>query len=112
MDRKRFEKLVEQALGRLPEIFRNRLTNVAIVVEDSPPRELGRDDLLLGVFHGVPLTEKSVFHATLPDRVFLYQRNIEAVCSSDEEVCRQVRDTLLHELGHFFGLSEEELRDL
>ena len=112
MDRTRFEMLVEQALERLPEVFRKKLTNVAIIVEDLPPREVDRDDTLLGLFHGVPLTERSVFYASLPDRIFLYQRNIEAVCSGDEEIRRQIRNTLLHELGHFFGLSENELRDV
>ncbi len=114
MDRKRFQKLVEQALARLPERFRKKLTNVAITVEDSPAREhrvAAGEGLLLGLFHGVPLTEKSVFQATPPDRILLYQKNIEAVCATDEEVCRQVRDTLLHEVGHYFGLNEDELAD-
>lgn len=112
MERERFEKLVEQSLARLPKVFRSKLTNIAIIVEDKPPREAGRDDLLLGLFHGVPLTDKSTFQISMPDRIFLYQRNIEAVCSSDEEIRREIRATLLHELGHYFGLSEEELRDV
>ena len=112
MERGPFEKLVEQELERLPPIFRERLTNVAIIVEDTPPREPERDGLLLGLFHGIPRTEKSVFSSTPPDRIFLYQKNIEAVCSTEAEVRRQVRATLLHELGHYFGLSEEELRDV
>jgi predicted Zn-dependent protease with MMP-like domain len=112
MDRKRFERLVEQALARLPEVFRRKLSNVAIVVEDLPPEEAGRDDLLLGYFHGVPLTEKSTFQITLPDRIVLYRKNIEAVCSTDEEVRREIRATLLHELGHFFGLGEDDLRNV
>lgn len=112
MERKRFEKLVEQSLALLPDVFRSRLTNVAIIVEDAPPQEPERGTLLLGLFHGVPRTEKSVFFAAPPDRIFLYQKNIEAVCASDEEIRRQVRATLLHELGHYFGLSEAELRGL
>jgi len=112
VDRKRFERLVEQALARLPEPFRSKLTNIAIIIEDRPPREAQRHDLLLGLFHGVPLTEKSTFQANLPDRIFLYQKNIEAVCSTDEEIRRELRATLLHELGHYFGLSEDELRDV
>jgi predicted Zn-dependent protease with MMP-like domain len=112
MDRKRFDRLVEQALERLPAVFRQKLTNVAIIVEDLPPRGVGRDGLLLGLFHGVPLTEKSTFYSTPPDRVYLYQKNIEAVCSSDEDIRREIRDTLLHELGHYFGMSEDELRGI
>ena len=112
MDRARFEKLVEQELGRLPRLFRKRLTNVAIIVEDVPPQEPDRDSLLLGLFHGIRRTEKSVFFSTPPDHIFLYQKNIEAVCSTEQEVRQQVRATLLHEVGHYFGLSEEELHDI
>jgi len=112
MERPRFEELVEEALAALPEVFRQKLTNVAVIVEDYPPREADDNALLLGLFHGVPRTEKSVFFATPPDQIFLYQKNIEAVCSTDEQVRREIRRTLLHELGHYFGLNENELRGL
>jgi predicted Zn-dependent protease with MMP-like domain len=112
MERKRFDQLVEQALEQLPEVFRQKLTNVAIIVEDRPPRDAEDGTILLGLFHGIPQTEKSVFYAAPPDRIFLYQKNIEAVCSSDGQVRGQIRDTLLHELGHYYGLSEDELRDI
>jgi predicted Zn-dependent protease with MMP-like domain len=111
MDKENFEALVAQALNGLPDEFRERLANIAIIVEDRPPQE-PHDGLLLGLFHGIPRTEKSVFFASPPDRIFLYQRNIEAVCASEAEVRRQVRATLLHEVGHYFGLSEDELRGL
>jgi len=103
---------VEQALAALPEVFRQKLSNVAVIVEDYPPREADDNALLLGLFHGIPRTEKSVFFATPPDQIFLYQKNIEAVCSNDEQVRREIRRTLLHELGHYFGLNEKELRGL
>ncbi len=109
MDRDRFEEIVEQALAQLPEKFRSRLTNVAILIEDRPAEPSDDHTLLLGLFHGVPLTEKSVFYAGFPDQIILYQKNIEAVSGNDRELRRQVRATLLHELGHYFGLSEEEL---
>ena len=112
MYQERFEKLVEQALKRLPRVFREKLTNIAIIIEDLPPREPGPGTLLLGLFHGVPRTEKSTFAPTTPDRIFLYQKNIEAISRSDEEIRQQVRDTLLHEVGHYFGMTEEELRDV
>jgi predicted Zn-dependent protease with MMP-like domain len=112
MNRKRFEKLVEEALERLPAEFRNRLANVAIIIEDAPPEEAEPGTLLLGLFHGVPWTGKSVFYATPPDQILLYQENIEAVSENDDEIRRQVRDTLLHELGHYFGLNEDELRGI
>ena len=110
MERSKFEALVEQAVNRLPRAFREKLTNVAIIVEDLPPEEAECEGLLLGLFHGIPRTEKSVFYSSPPDRIFLYQRNIEAVCRSEAEVRRQIRATLLHEVGHYFGLSEDELR--
>jgi predicted Zn-dependent protease with MMP-like domain len=112
MERSKFEALVAQALSGLPRTFREKLTNVAIIVEDVPPEEAESEGLLLGLFHGIPRTEKSVFFSTPPDRIFLYQRNIEAICASEAEVRWQVRATLLHEVGHYFGLSEDELRDL
>ena len=109
MERTKFEALVAQALDNLPKTFREKLTNVAIIVEDLPPKEAKSEGLLLGLFHGIPRTEKSVFLSTPPDRIFLYQRNIEALCASEAEVRRQIRATLLHEVGHYFGLSEDEL---
>ena len=110
MERRKFEALVAQALHGLPRTFREKLTNVVIIIEDLPPEEAESEGLLLGLFHGVPRTEKSVFSSSPPDRIFLYQRNIEAVCRSEAEVRRQLRATLLHEVGHYFGLSEDELR--
>ncbi len=110
MDRERFEELVDEAVEQLPRRFRDKLENVVIMVEDVPPRGLERDGLLLGLYHGVPRTQRSVFFSTPPDQIFLYQRNIEAICRNDEQVRRQIRKTLLHEIGHYFGLSEEELR--
>ena len=112
MDRERFETLVEQALDELPAAFRERLTNIAIIVEDLPPEGVKTRGLLLGLFHGIPRTEKSVFYAGLPDHIFLYQKNIEAICRSEADIRRQIRATLLHEVGHYFGLSEDELRGL
>jgi predicted Zn-dependent protease with MMP-like domain len=107
-----FDKLVEDALAQLPKVFRKKLSNVVITVEDLPPRGQGRDGLLLGIFHGVPLTEKSTFQIALPDRIVIYQKNIEAICKSEKDIQREIRATLLHELGHYFGLSEDELHDI
>src|SRR5690349_215641 len=83
MERSKFEALVAQALSRLPRTFREKLTNVVIIVEDLPPKEAESEGLLLGLFHGIPRTQKSVFLSTPPDRIVLYQRNIEAMCASE-----------------------------
>lgn len=112
MTRERFEQLVEEALAHLPKRFRQLMENVAVLVEDRPPRRRRSGKLLLGIFEGVPRTQKSVFDATPPDRIVLYQKNIEAVCETEDEIRHEVRLTVLHEIGHYFGLSEEELADV
>jgi predicted Zn-dependent protease with MMP-like domain len=116
MKREHFAKVVEEVLDSLPEEFRSRIRNVAILVEDFPPHQPSPQPgqqrrLLLGVFHGVPTTKKSIFDLpTGPDHIVLSQKNIEAVCSSEAEVREQIRLTVIHELGHYFGLDENELR--
>ena len=76
-------------------------------------RVLARDRLLLGLFHGVPTTKKSIFDLPMgPDHIVLYQNNIEAVCSSEAEVRDQIRLTVIHELGHYFGMDENQLKDV
>ena len=113
-----FVKVVEEALDSLPQEFRSRIHNVAILVEDFPPNQSARQPgqqrrLLLGIFHGVPATKKSVFDLpTGPAHIVLYQKNIEAVCSSEAGVREQIRQTLMHELGHYFGMTEEQLKDV
>jgi predicted Zn-dependent protease with MMP-like domain len=117
MNREHFVKLVEEALDSLPLEFRERIRNVAVLVEDLPAHQpspsAGPQRLLLGLFHGVPMTRKSVFDLTTgPDHIVLYQKNIEAVCSNETEVREQIRLTLMHELGHYFGMDENQLRDV
>jgi predicted Zn-dependent protease with MMP-like domain len=113
MKREDFVRLVEEALDSLPKEFRKRMSNIAVLVEDLPPEPLPSGKLLLGLFHGVPRTRKSVFDLpTGPDYVVLYQKNIEAVCSTEEEIREQIRLTVIHEVGHYFGMSEEQLKDV
>jgi predicted Zn-dependent protease with MMP-like domain len=118
MKREHFVKVVEEALDSLPQEFRNRIRNVAILVEDLPPNQPSPQPgqqrrLLLGLFHGVPTTKKSIFNLpTGPDYIVLYQKNIEAVCSNEAGVRGQIRLTVIHELGHYFGLDEKQLKDV
>jgi len=118
MKREDFVEVVEEALDSLPQEFRSRIRNVAVLVEDLPPnqplpRAGQRRRLLLGLFHGVPTTKKSTFDLpTGPDYIVLYQKNIEAVCSSEAQVREQIRRTVIHELGHYFGLDENQLKDV
>ncbi|HZP24163.1 MAG TPA: metallopeptidase family protein [Terriglobales bacterium] len=115
MSRDQFNRLVSEALDSLPAEFRRRINNVAVLVEDrpahEPPSAPGEPKrLLLGVFHGVPLTQRSSFQVLLaPSEIVLYQENIEAVCHNDEEVRQQVRRTVIHEFGHYFGMTEQQL---
>ena len=117
MERERFEKLVE-AIESLPEEIRSRMDNVAVVVEDRPsPREARRHSrsgrLLLGPYQGHPLTTRdSRYGMTFPDKIIIYQANVEAICSRDAEVKEEVRKTVLHEIAHHFGIDDARLRDL
>lgn len=116
MDRARFRQLVADALDSLPDEFLRRMDNIAVMVEDLPLEQpslpsSGPRKLLLGIFVGVPATQRSVF--SLPDgpaRIVLYQKNIESVCRTDDDIRHQVRLTVIHEVGHYFGMSEEQLR--
>jgi predicted Zn-dependent protease with MMP-like domain len=117
MKLKDFEAAVAEALDSIPEEFRRRIENVAVLVEDLPPQPIPSPPgqprrILLGLFHGVPRTQKSVFHGPIgsPDYVVLYKKNIESICSTEAEVREQIRLTIIHELGHYFGMSEEQLR--
>ena len=127
MEREKFVKLVEEALEGLPTKFRNRIHNVTVLVENVPPEQLPRrgarnprildsddaENLVLGIFEGVATTKKSVFDLpTGPDRIVLYQKNIEAVCSGEDEIRREIRLTVVHELGHYFGMTEAQLEDV
>lgn len=116
MEREEFSGLVKAAVKSLPRFFRRRMQNISIEVENYPgPEVLERTGLdrrsLLGLYQGVPLGKRSVWHnPTGPDRISIYQANIEAVARTPESIQELVRDVVMHEIGHYFGLSEEELR--
>ncbi len=116
MDRQRFEALVEQAVAELPKFFQEKLENIAIVIEDLPPLDIQTQypgGVLLGLYQGVPLRDRSVWsNYPYPDVISIYQRNIERICRTDEEIVRQARETVMHEIGHYFGMDEEQLREL
>jgi len=115
MDRKAFETLVERSLKRLPKKFLGELENIAIEVEDEPPQEV-LDDMgieegaLYGLYQGVPLTEREWnFGNVLPDRIVIYEGPIERDARNDDEVEEIVLDTVMHEIGHYFGFDDETL---
>lgn len=114
MQKRRFERLVEDTLDDLPTKFRERLENVAVVVEDYPDPQIVAKlgpGTILGLFSGVPNTFRSTFHSPQqPNIIYIYQRNIEAICPDEDMIKQQIRETMLHEVGHHFGLSEADLQ--
>ncbi len=118
MNRTAFEQLIQHALRRLPRRFKNKIRNIEIEVEDAPAKELLEDmgirnGTLFGLYQGVPLTQREWnFGNMLPDRIVIYQRPIEAAAKSDEDIEEIVLETVMHEVGHYFGFSDEELYDI
>jgi predicted Zn-dependent protease with MMP-like domain len=114
--RHRFEQLVTEAITLIPRRFRREMRNLALVVEDEPDDELLREmeieppDSLYGLYQGTPLPERAWAHGNaLPDRITLYQKPIEEDCEDEDEVRAVIGETLIHEVGHYFGLSEDEI---
>jgi predicted Zn-dependent protease with MMP-like domain len=120
MTREQFRSLVAEAIDSIPPRFARAMTNVAVVVEDSATQELlasmdlEPDDELFGLYEGTPLPERTWGHGnTLPDRITLFQHTIEDACDGDEDcIVMEIGDTLIHELGHYFGMSEDEIMEI
>ena len=110
-----FETLVAEALDAIPEEFQRHLRNTLVTVEERPSREqledlgVGRGGSLLGLYQGTPLTRRDANFASLPDAIVLFRQPILQASRSREDVVRQVQETVVHEIGHFFGLSDEDL---
>ncbi len=119
MNRDEFQALVKAALEDIPEKFRDAIQNVAIVIEDAPSAaqlaETGIEppDTLLGLYEGTPLPERQWAEGNkLPDKVTLFQRPLEESSDDEDDLIVAIGETLIHELGHYFGLSEEEIEDI
>ncbi len=116
--RREFQRSVRRAFGELPLGIQQALENVAVLVEDWPEvddletaRPEGQEDVL-GLYTGVPLSERDGGDPALPDTITLFQRPLESACTSREELTREIKTTLRHEVGHYLGMSEEELEHL
>ncbi len=102
----------------VPDAFRDRLDNVDLLVEDWPTKEqligsgVEEGQYLLGLYEGIPQTERYGYGMVLPDKITLFQKSIEAVCSSNEEIIEEVRHTVVHELAHHFGIDDQRLEEL
>lgn len=121
MNSEQFGLLVEKAVDDLPQDFKDKLENIAITVEDYPSPAVLRSledragkHSLLGVYIGIPYNKRPAYHISgkLPDRIELYQKNIESICRTPQEIVEQIKETIIHEVGHYFGLSEEDLERL
>lgn len=117
VSKEHFEFLAEKALQSIPKKFLTEFRNIAIVIEDYPDEEtlnlVGVErDQLLGLFVGQTHENQKTFFSNphpYPDTIYLYQRNIEAICNSENDLFREIRATILHEVGHYFGLTDEDL---
>jgi predicted Zn-dependent protease with MMP-like domain len=108
--RERFERLVGEALDDLPPWIQERLDNVEVLIEDHPPAGRGT---LLGLYEGIPLTHRGAnYSGVLPDRITLFRSTIEASARDDAGLKRAVRHTVVHEFAHFFGISDDRLREI
>ncbi len=119
MVKEKFEKLVEEALLDLPKEFKKLMDNVVVMVEEEAPQEVYRQtgvhpfSRILGTYHGVPYPHRGPYYGNiLPDRITIYQNPIEEICSTEEEIKEQVKKTVLHEIWHYFGRTDEEIVEL
>lgn len=119
MDRERFKRLVEMAIEALPEEFRDRLENIAVVVEDSPsPYQLSKARLgpahtLLGLYEGVPLTKRTRSYGMVPpDKITIFQKPIESRCRDDAEITAEIQEVVRHEIAHHFGIGDARLKEI
>lgn len=119
LERSHFRQLVREAVASLPPELLSRVHNVDIVIESRPTAHdrkaagIGPRSLLLGLYHGVPLTRRGEnYNLVAPDKISIYQEHIEQICSTDDEIREQVRKTVLHEIGHYFGIDDDRLHEL
>ncbi len=119
MDKKKFEGLVEDALDKLPEEFQELVDNVTVIVEDRPSREVYERtgsppfSYIFGLYHGVPYKHRGPFYGNLPpDVIVIYQEPIERFCSSEKEIREKVTEVVKHEIGHYFGMKDPELKEI
>ena len=118
LTRKKFRNLVTNSLAELPKEITFKLENVDIVIDDvaSSSQLVGtglENDLeLLGLYEGIPLNDRYGYDLVLPDKITIFQKSVESICTTEEELKSEIKATIMHEIGHHFGLSEEELANL
>jgi len=119
MEKEKFDKLVEEALAGIVKYFKEHINNVEVIVEEKPQRDIYERtgsspfSTILGHYHGVPLKHRGFYYGNVPpDVIVIYQKPIENVCHSEEEIKEKVKEVVRHEIGHYFGLSHKELNEI
>ena len=112
-----FQKYIESAMDSIPDKFKEKLENIVFIVEDYPSvHDLERLSLkhreqLLGLYSGTPYTHRNTFYmGTIPDRIILFQKNIESICRSVDELKKKIKEVVIHEIAHYFGMNDNEIR--
>jgi predicted Zn-dependent protease with MMP-like domain len=112
-----FQKMMDEAIETIPAVFKDKIHNLAFIIEPYPTEsDLGRTGLsdkytLLGLYSGIPYTYRNTgYMGVTPDRIILFQKNIEALCDSIEELKEKIREVIVHEVAHYFGMDEDEIR--
>lgn len=109
MNKEKFEDLVEAAVDSIPKEFKKVMKNITVMVSDFHPQS----PYILGIYHGVPFQHRGPYYGNLPpDVIVIYQKAIERICHTEQEIKDQVRKVVIHEIGHYFGFSEAQLREL
>jgi len=117
MDNNDFEKLVREGIGSIPKEFLDKIANVAIVIENNPTTEQSKklkirgNQVLFGLYEGIPRTKRFGYGQVLPDKITIFKEQIESIATSDEEIRQLVKDTVWHEIGHYFGMDEKQVRE-
>ncbi|MBA26912.1 MAG: hypothetical protein CL749_07330 [Chloroflexi bacterium] len=118
ISREQFESLVREALSQLPNEVRNHLNNVDVVVDGSASTSqlvgtgIPNEMELLGLYEGIPLTERYGYDLVLPDKITLFQKPIEIICETQEQITEEIKATIVHEIGHHFGIDDDRLHNL
>lgn len=116
MDEEKFKKLVSEALDLIPEEFASRLNNVEVTISDWPnpyqaaKARIRQGGILLGLYEGVPQTKRGIYYSAVPDKITIFKNPILLISKTEDEVRQQVRNTVIHEIGHHFGMTDEQLR--
>ncbi|MCM8817710.1 MAG: metallopeptidase family protein [Candidatus Omnitrophica bacterium] len=106
IEKRELEEIVYQKLQKLPEFFKDRLRNIEFFVED------GTSDRLLGLYHGIPYGKRTNYNLVMPDKIIIYRKAFQKICKNKKELEDKIEEVLLHEIGHYFGFNEEQLRKL